>query len=122
MSQPERTIPAPGPDQALGRGLGNLVSFSPTSPIRRPPPDLADLHAGLAGWIEAEAEAAKDARLAELEERVEDQEHTIRGLRIALEEAEAETARLVADAERRGRHEALGVREQAGHRLPTIRA
>ena len=29
---------------------------------------------------------------------------------------QAETARLVAEAERRGRHEALGVREQAGHR------
>ena len=60
----------------------------------------------------AEARAAKDARLAELEQTCSDLRAEVRGLREALREADAATAAAVAEAERRARHELLGEARQ----------
>ena len=83
---------------------------------------LSDLALAVERREAVQREGALRDELIAANERADDLEHENRGLRIELEEQRAETARLVAEAERRGRHEALGLRPQAGHVLPTIRS
>ena len=86
------------------------------------PRRLADLALEMERREAARRERELRGELDAANERVEDLEHENRGLRIALEEARAETARLVAEAERRGRHGALGEARKtvAGHTMPSI--
>lgn len=101
-----------------------VVPFEPRRVAAAAPADrTAETWAAFArARLAAQLEAARAARVEDLERQVADLEAEVRGLRVALDTEESNRAAAVAEAERRVRHELLGDarRTVAGHTMPSI--